>query len=30
MTGSRIKAATAHQPKKKLSLELGGKNAGIV
>lgn len=30
LTGSRIKAATANQPKKKLSLELGGKNAGIV
>jgi acyl-CoA reductase-like NAD-dependent aldehyde dehydrogenase len=30
VTGGRIKAATASQPKKKLSLELGGKNAGIV
>jgi len=30
VTGGRIKAATASQPKKKLSIELGGKNAGIV
>jgi aminomuconate-semialdehyde dehydrogenase len=30
VTGAKIKSATAHQPQKKLSLELGGKNPGIV
>jgi acyl-CoA reductase-like NAD-dependent aldehyde dehydrogenase len=30
LTGSKIKMATANQPRKKLSLELGGKNPGIV
>merc|ERR1712127_483043 len=30
VTGARIKTATASQPRKKLSLELGGKNPGIV
>ena len=30
VTGAKIKSATAHQPQKRLSLELGGKNPGIV
>ena len=30
VTGSKIKSATSHQLTKKLSLELGGKNPGIV
>ena len=30
VTGAKIKSATAHQPQKKLSFELGGKNPGIV
>lgn len=30
VTGDRIRAATANQARKKLSLELGGKNPGIV
>ena len=30
LTGSKIRSATANHSNKKLSLELGGKNAGIV
>lgn len=30
VTGKKIKSSTANQPRKKLSMELGGKNPGIV
>ena len=30
LTGSKIKQATSNFPRKKISLELGGKNPGIV